>query len=434
MDLIKNIFKGDKVIWIIFLCLCLISIVEVFSAASILTYKTGDHWAPIRQHFIFLMIGAIVVVIMHNIPYKWFQVFPVFLYPISIVMLAIVFLLGLFSGGRINGASRWLSIMGLQFQPSEIAKMAVIITVAYLLSKKKDNDEDNAKTFKYILIITFIVFALIAPENMSTGFLLLGVVIMMMFIGGIAFKRMLKLIGTLLLIAILGITTIMLIPQSLTEKGSVLHRVPTWQNRIKGFANKEKVSAAKFNIEDNAQVAHAHIAIATCNVIGKGPGNSIQRDFLSQAYSDFIYAIIIEELGIEGGIFVVFLYICLLIRVGRIAKECDRTFPAFLVIGISLLLVAQALLNMMVAVGLFPVTGQPLPLVSKGGTSTLVNCIYIGMILSVSRYTAKLKDRRIHDENIKFQIENPPEDSDAQTAVEPTSPMYNNDNAFDDRF
>ena len=145
MDLLKNIFKGDKVIWIIFLCLCLISIIEVFSAASTLTYKSGDHWGPITQHSIILMVGAVVVVLMHNIPYKWFQVFPVFLYPVSVVLLAFVTLMGVITGDRVNGAARWMSFMGLQFQPSELAKMAVVIAVSFILSKKQDDEGANPK-------------------------------------------------------------------------------------------------------------------------------------------------------------------------------------------------------------------------------------------------------------------------------------------------
>ena len=187
-------------------------------------------------------------------------------------------------------------------------------------------------------------------------------------------------------------------------------------------------------IDGDAQVAHARIAVATSHVIGKGPGNSVQRDFLSQAYSDFIYAIIIEELGLIGGIVVVFLYICLLIRVGRIAKKCDRTFPAFLVIGIALLLVTQALFNMMVAVGLAPVTGQPLPLISKGGTSTFINCAYIGMILSVSRYTSQLEEQKQHDAQIPMQVEAAVADVASvqvqEEAEEPTSKLLNSDSEF----
>lgn len=158
--------------------------------------------------------------------------------------------------------------------------------------------------------------------------------------------------------------------------------------------NKQTLTPTEFDIDRDGQIAHANIAIATSNVIGKMPGNSVERDFLSQAFSDFIYAIIIEEMGLLGGGFVLFLYIVLLIRAGRIASRCERNFPAFLVMGLALQLVVQALVNMMVAVGLFPVTGQPLPLISRGGTSTIINCVYIGMILSVSRYAKKKQAQR----------------------------------------
>jgi cell division protein FtsW len=190
----------------------------------------------------------------------------------------------------------------------------------------------------------------------------------------------------------------MVTPASKYRDLPMMHRVETWQNRIKGFfEDKEAVPAAKFDIDKDAQIAHANIAIATSHVVGKLPGNSVQRDFLSQAFSDFIFAIIIEELGLLGGAFIVMLYLWLLIRAGKIAKRCEKTFPAFLIMGIAMLLVAQAMLNMMVAVGLFPVTGQPLPLISKGGTSTLINCAYIGMMLSVSRYVADKEEQRLKE-------------------------------------
>lgn len=432
MDLLRNIFKGDKVIWIIFLCLCLISITEVFSAASTLTYKSGDHWGPITQHSIILMVGAVVVVLMHNIPYKWFQVFPVFLYPVSLILLAFVTLMGIVTGDRVNGAARWMSFMGLQFQPSELAKMAVVIAVSFILSKKQDEYGANPKAFKYIMILTGLVFILIAPENLSTAMLLFGVVFMMMFIGRVSSKKLLSLVGILTLAGAIAVGTIMVIPAKTISETNGLHRVGTWQNRIKGFFDKEEVPAAKFDIDKDAQVAHARIAIATSHVVGKGPGNSIQRDFLSQAFSDFIFAIVVEEMGLVGGGIVVFLYLCLLMRAGRIAQKCERTFPAFLVMGIALLLVSQAVLNMMVAVGLFPVTGQPLPLISKGGTSTLINCAYIGMILSVSRYTAYLEEQKAHDAQLQLQMATPQGDSDIQTGAEPTAPILNSDAKFED--
>ena len=212
------------------------------------------------------------------------------------------------------------------------------------------------------------------------------------------------------------------------ERANNLYRTELdWMRRM------PQARGHKARYREDAQVAHARIAIATSHVVGKGPGNSIQRDFLSQAFSDFIFAIVIEEMGLIGGIFVVFLYLWLLMRAGRIAQKCERTFPAFLVMGIALLLVSQAILNMMVAVGLFPVTGQPLPLVSKGGTSTLINCAYIGMILSVSRYTAHLEEQKAHDAQIQLQLEaDAAASSEAQTAAEPTAQILNSDAKFED--
>lgn len=391
MDLIKDIFKGDKVIWIIFLFLCLISIVEVFSAASTLTYKSGDHWGPITQHSVILMVGAFIVVLVHNIPCKYFRVLPFFLLPISCILLLAVMIMG----NYVNGAARWMTFFGIQFQPSELAKMAVIIVTAFILSKFQEEDNANPKAFKYIMWIIGIVFFLIAPENGSTAALLFGVVFLMMLIGRVPWKQLGILVGSVALILFLFVGVIMITPASKYRDLPMMHRVETWQNRIKGFfEDKEAVPAAAYDIDKDAQIAHANIAIATSHVIGKMPGNSVQRDFLSQAFSDFIFAIVIEELGLLGGAFIVMLYLWLLIRAGKIAKRCEKQFPAFLVMGIALLLVSQAMLNMMVAVGLFPVTGQPLPLISKGGTSTLINCAYIGMILSVSRYVVEKEEQR----------------------------------------
>ncbi len=387
MDLLKNLFKGDKVIWIIFLFLCVISVVEVFSAASTLTYKTGDHWAPITQHTVILLVGVLVVWITHKVNYRYFQAIPVFLVPISVILLVLV----VATGAMTNGAARWMNIFGLQFQPSELAKMAVIIAVSYILAKNQEEDEANPRAFKYVMWITGLICALIAPENLSTAALLFGVVFLMMIIGRIPFRKLAILVGSIAAIGIFTIGVTMLVPDNSDIK--FLHRMTTWKNRVFEFASPKKdIPAAKFDIDGDAQVAHANIAIATSNIIGKMPGNSVERDFLSQAFSDFIFAIIIEELGLIGGGFVVILYIWLLIRAGRIAQKAKGNFATFLVMGISLLLVSQAIMNMCVAVGLIPVTGQPLPLISKGGTSTLINCVYVGMILSVSRYTAKLED------------------------------------------
>ena len=302
MDLIKDLFKGDKVIWIIFLFLCLISIVEVFSAASTLTYKSGDHWGPITQHSVILMVGVCIVVLVHNIPYKYFRVFPVFLLPLSTLLLIFVMGMGLITGDRVNGAARWMTFFGIQFQPSELAKMAVIIVTAFILSKFQEEDNANPKAFKYIMWITGIVFILIAPENGSTAALLFGVVFLMMVIGRVPWKQLAKLMGIAGVMVAFFVGIVMIMPTHKLNKVPMMHRVETWQNRIKGFfEDKEAVPAAKYDIDKDAQIAHANIAIASSNIIGKMPGNSVQRDFLSQAFSDFIFAIIIEELGLLEG-------------------------------------------------------------------------------------------------------------------------------------
>ena len=426
MGLIKDLFKGDKVIWIIFLFLCLISVIEVFSAASTLTYKSGDHWGPITQHSVILMVGAVVVVLVHNIPCKYFSVLPFFLLPLSCVLLIFVMGMGIITGDRVNGAARWMTFFGIQFQPSELAKMAVIIVTAFILSKFQEEDGANPKAFKYIMWIVGIVFILIAPENGSTAALLFGVVFLMMLIGRIPWKLLGKLTALIGIALTIFVSIIMITPASVYNKIPGLHRVETWQSRIKGFfEDKEAVPAAKYDIDKDAQIAHANIAIATSHVIGKMPGNSVQRDFLSQAFSDFIFAIVIEELGLFGGAFIVMLYLWLLIRAGRIAKRCDKYFPAFLVMGIALLLVCQAMLNMMVAVGLFPVTGQPLPLISKGGTSTLINCAYIGMILSVSRYVIQKEEERKQKEE---QLANEKLQTAAETLVSQAYELVNTQN------
>ena len=178
-------------------------------------------------------------------------------------------------------------------------------------------------------------------------------------------------------------------PKEKSKLEKILHRADTWKSRIKKFSNKEIITPDQYDLDKDAQVAHANIAIVSSNIIGKGPGQSVERDFLSQAFSDFIFAIVIEELGIVGATFVVFLYIVLVYRTARIASRCENNFPAFLAMGLALLLVIQAAFNMLVAVGIAPVTGQPLPLISKGGTSTIINCAYIGVILSVSRSAKK---------------------------------------------
>ena len=433
MDLLRNIFKGDKVVWIIFLCLCLISVVEVFSASSTLIYDSGNHWAPITRHASFLAGGALVVIFFHNVPYRWFQLLPRLLLPLAGIFLILLLVFdNLHLGGllvieKTNEAGRWVKLLGIPFQPSEFAKMGVIIATAYYLSRGQNEKGASPKAFWQILRVAGITCLLILPENYSTAALLFMVVYMMMIVGRIQARKLLALGALLLAAALLFIGFLFVTPDSSLEKIPLGHRFTTVKGRIADFVSSEEVPPSKYNISDNAQVGHARIAVATSGILGKGPGNSVQRDFLSQAYSDFIFAIIIEELGLLGGGFVVFLYLWLLIRCWRIANKCERTFPAFLVLGIGLILVTQAMFNMMVAVGLAPVTGQPLPLISRGGTSTIINCVYIGLILSVSRYNIEQQQLREAEEAAAAAQAEQVETQDVQAPAEPSAPSLNND-------
>ena len=395
---IGNIFKGDKVIWMIFLFLCVISLIEVFSSSSSLTYNKASYWGPIIKHSLILAVGLVLMVIVQNIDCKYFKVATIFLLIISVITLFWV----LIAGQATNGAQRWVSFLGIQFQPSEIAKGAIVLAVAQILSAMQTEEGTEEKTFGYVLTIALPLMLLIMFENLSTAMLIGIVVVGMMFYGRVSLRKIGRLVGIVALIGLFGIIFILLVGKeeseptdsrtSLTEQtekkagalDKIFHRAGTWKGRILSFVSNKEVKPEDFDLDKDSQVGYANIAIASSEIVGKGPGNSETRDMLPQAFSDFIYAIIIEELGLAGGIFVMFLYIFLLWRAGRIADRCENYFPSFLVMGLALLLVVQAMFNMMVAVGLAPVTGQPLPLISKGGTSSIINCVYIGAILSVS--------------------------------------------------
>ena len=406
---IGNIFKGDKVIWMIFFFLCMISIIEVYSASSSLTYKTGNYMAPVIRHIGLLGLGLLTMICMLKVKCKFFKIVTPFMLGLSFILLLWV----LVAGQSTNGASRWISLAGINFQPSEIAKGAVVLAVAQILSAMQTEHGAEKRAFKYILIVSGIFVALIGLENLSTAMLLCFTILCMMIIGRVPMRQIGKLVGTALIAICIIFASIMIVGKdkgdtakpenSLTEKvvqdekeetgivDKLFHRADTWKARIDKWTSSKTIAPEDVDLDKDAQVAHANIAIASSNIAGNGPGNSVERDFLSQAYSDFIYAIIIEEMGIEGAIFVALLYIFLLFRAGRIANRCENNFPAFLCMGLAILLVIQALFNMLVAVGLAPVTGQPLPLISRGGTSTVINCLYLGIILSISR-TAKKKE------------------------------------------
>ena len=397
----------------------MISIIEVYSASSSLSYKGGNFWGPIIYHTVMLAIGWVAMVFVLNVECRYFKLAtPIFLI-VSVFLLYIV--MGI--GSVTNGASRWISIFGIQFQPSELGKGALIMTIAQLLSAMQTDYGADRKAIKYILFVSGVVILPIFSENLSTAALLFLTVIFMMVIGRVSMKQIGKLMGVIFLFVALGLAFVMFAgnsdnaevdnrKQNLTEQtakrqeqkketgiiAKVFHRADTWKARINKFFNHKYVAPKDFDLDKDAQVAHANIAIASSNIVGKGPGNSNERDFLSQAFSDFIYAIIIEEMGILGAFVVLALYVILFIRVGIIARRCENSFPTFLAMGLAFLLVSQAMFNMAVAVGLVPVTGQPLPLISKGGTSSIINCVYIGAILSISR-SAKRRTNSKKEEN-----------------------------------
>lgn len=409
----SKIFKGDKVVWAVFIVLCVISLVEVFSATSTIVYRQHNHWAPILRHATFLMLGVGVILFIHNIPYRFFSSL-IFLLLISIVML----ILTPFIGTTVNGAERWISIMGITIQPSEIAKISLIGTIAFLLSKQNENNEKVL--FKWMLGLSIVVCGIIGFDNLSTALLLFLVVYLLMFIGNVKLIRLAKIAGAGIILLIVAVLLLKIIPSEWTEKG-ILNRVGTWQNRIENFSDKKnKPDENRYKITDeNYQEAHAKIAIANGGVLGRMPGNSTERDFLPQAYSDFIYAIIWEEMGLWGGILVVFLYVVILIRAGMIARKTDRLFPKYLILGSALILSIQAFVNMSVAVGLIPVTGQPLPLISRGGTSTLITCAYFGIILSADRFGVKKKKEEASDILQEITDENQkPDNADDDVAFE----------------
>lgn len=396
-----NIFKGDKGIWMIYFFLCMVSIVEIYSAGSNLTFKSGNHWEPVVNQALFLGLGLLVILAMNSIPCKYFKLIPVLGLPIAAIMLLWL----LVQQKALNDASRWIDIFGIKFQPSELAKSMLILSVAVTLAKvnqrkllpdtganRETNRRSMSKAFKTAGFYTFIICGLIFPENFSTSAMLFLVIFVMMYIGNVPLKYLGKSVLALLAAGILIVTVVFSMPDEALAK---YRRALTWKRRIAAMiSHSQDVNDENaYNMEEYWQENTSHIAIANSNVMGLGPGNSIERDFLPHAESDFIYSIIVEETGVWGGLGVMLLYVMLLVRAWRIARKCDKYFPAFLVVGLSLMLVVQALVNMAVAVGLAPVTGQTLPLISHGGTSILITSFNIGMILSVSRYAEKVDER-----------------------------------------
>jgi len=365
-----NYLKGDKVIWAIMLLLSLISILVVYSAIVTLAhkFKQGNTEYYLFKHMVIITLGFGLTYVFHKIKYTVFSKVAQIGFILSIPLLLYTLLRGVSAGE----ASRWLEIpgIGLTFQTSDIAKLMLLMYVARVLTTKQEELGDFKSLFKYLLIPIGLVCALILPANFSTAALLFVNCLFLMFVGRVKIRFLLYILGFCIAFALLLGVVIYQFPNAIP-------RGATWKARIENFSKGDSKS--------NYQSEQAKIAIATGGVIGKGPGNSTQRAFLPQASSDFIYAIIIEEYGLLIGFVMLFLYMIFLFRGIRIMRDTEKTFGGYLASGLAFSLVFQALINMAVAVNLFPVTGQPLPLVSMGGTSIWFTCIAIGIILSVSR-------------------------------------------------
>jgi len=381
-SILKNI-EGDKTIWAIVAFLGIFSFLPVYSASSNLVYVVdkGTTFGYFIKHAILLFIGFIIIYAVHKIPYKYFSATSVLLYPVVLILLLITLLQGHSISG--TNASRWINIplIGMGFQTSTLAGVVLMMYVARYLAKNKENIIEFKQSIIQLWIPVGLILALILPANLSTTILFFIMVIFLVFLGGYP----LRYIAAVISIAIISLAIFMLSTKAFPAL--MPNRVDTWISRVENFADKSDKKA-------NYQAERAKRAIASGKIYGRGPGKSVQKNFLPQSTSDFIYAIIIEEFGFIGGIVVLMLYLGLLFRILFVANKSNSIFGSLLVIGVGLPIIFQAFTNMAVAVGLFPITGQPLPLLSTGGTSIWMTCFSIGIILSVSsqKEMKKIKD------------------------------------------
>lgn len=379
--------RGDKVIWAVVVLLALVSMLVVYSSTGLLAYRynRGNTEIYLFRQIMFIAAGLAVIYFSHRVNYTLYSRVARILFIISIPLLIYT----LFFGIRLNEGSRWirLPIINLTFQTSDLAKLALFMYISRLLSKKQGVIKDFRKGYLPVLLPVVIICALIAPANLSTALLVGATSMLLLFIGRASMKHLLITIGAALVpVLILVIVSVAYYDKAegkskdlpaILEKG----RISTWISRVQDFIYPSK----DIENEDNYQVNQAKIAISKGGFLGLGPGNSETRNFLPHPYSDFIFAIIIEEYGLAGGVFILFVYLVFLFRCIRIFRKCPFAFGAFLALGLSFTLVIQALINMAVTVNLFPVTGVTLPLISMGGSSFLFTCLAIGIILSVAR-------------------------------------------------
>lgn len=372
----RNIFQyiqGDKAIWAVVALLALFSFLPVYSASSNLAYLYGDgNTLPfLLKHLAHLLLGFAILYGVHKIPYNYFRGLSIIALPVVVILLLIT----IAEGTTIDGAnaSRWIRVpfVGLTFQTSTLAAVVLMTYVARYLSRIKDKEITFKETLLPLWLPVFLVLALILPANFSTTAIIFAMIVVLVFVGGYPLKYLAIILGAGLLFLSLFVLAAKAFPDVFPN------RVDTWISRVESFADNEDTVA-------DYQIEKAKIAIASGGVTGLGPGKSIQKNFLPQSSSDFIYAIIVEEFGMLGAFFLLFLYLLLLFRLVIVAHKSDSMFGKLLVIGVGLPIVFQALINMAVAVELFPVTGQTLPLISSGGTSIWMTCLALGMILSVS--------------------------------------------------
>jgi cell division protein FtsW len=366
--------KGDRVIWMVVIILSILSLLAVYSSTGTLAYRDqeGNTLYYMVKQLIILASGFALMFIAHRIKYTYYsRIFQIALY-IAIPLLIITY----FFGKNANEATRALPLpFGLTFQTFDLAKLTLVMYLARILTKKQDEPQDFKSLLRPVMLPVLVICGLIVHENLSTAFMLFIASLVLLFIGRIKMKYIFSMIGLAIGAFLIYILILLMFPEE--KRG----RLETWEHRIEQFLNGGG--------EEDDQVVQSKIAVASGGFFGKMPGNSTQRNFLSHPYSDFIFAIILEEYGLLGGAFVVLLYLILLFRAVRIVTKIPRTFGALLTIGVAFLLVFQAFINMGVAVDLLPVTGQPLPLVSMGGTSIWFTSIAIGILLSASREVSK---------------------------------------------
>ncbi|TBN05442.1 cell division protein FtsW [Hyunsoonleella flava] len=384
-QIFKNI-KGDRLIWAIVALLAILSFLPVYSAASNLAYRGGgtNTFIFFVKHFVYLFSGFLIIYGAHKIPYRYFKGLSLVMIPIVLVLLTITIL----QGTTVEGAtaSRWIKIGGMSFQTSAFAAVVLMVYVARYLSKMKDKVITFKASILPLWMPVFLILALILPSNFSTAAIIFTMVLVLVFMGGYPVKYLAFILGC----GLVALTLFVLVAR-MTE-GPLKVKVNTWENRIKNYWNGEDTEA-------DYQINKAKIAIASGEIYGVGPGKSIQKNFLPQSSSDFIFAIIIEEYGLIGGFLIMLLYLWLLFRVVIVAQKADSIFGKLLVLGVGLPIIFQALINMAVAVELFPVTGQTLPLISSGGTSIWMTCLAIGIILSVSARREEIKQQEIKEDN-----------------------------------